>query len=346
VALHSITAKLTQQQQMDGVLLYLGKHSQHVGSVDISGVGDGAVTLRQLPATLQLSSLQLAGLAVQLGPHDGFQGVLGAAAPAAALKQLSLSRLEVLDGDQGLAAALAHLPAGLEHFSIRAISSAGDAVQFPTSALHQLQELTFLELASVKLHGPDEDSLPLQPLQALTRLVDLRLQPHAEHMVNASMLSTAQHLTRLDVTICSIQSGVLAGKTHLQHLQLAFCDIFGGPLLPHVQGQQQLTHHSLMHSLQADVEGNPAAAAYAALTASSKLHHLNICGCMHGSTCSRLAGSCRTCGPSASILSWRHQVAMSQLLQAAASSAAVLVYSLWTCSICSTVWSCWRHSSC
>jgi hypothetical protein len=163
VALHSITAKLTQQQQMDGVLLYLGKHSQHVGSVDISGVGDGAVTLRQLPATLQLSSLQLAGLAVQLGPHDGFQGVLGAAAPAAALKQLSLSRLEVLDGDQGLAAALAHLPAGLEHFSIRPISSAGDAVQFPTSALHQLQELTYLELASVKLHGPDEDSLPLRP---------------------------------------------------------------------------------------------------------------------------------------------------------------------------------------
>lgn len=50
-------------------------------------------------------------------------------------------------------------------------------------------------------------------------------------------------------------------------------------MLPHVQGQQQLTHHSLMHSLQADVEGNPAAAAYAALTASSKLHHLNICGC-------------------------------------------------------------------
>lgn len=42
---------------------------------------------------------------------------------------------------------------------------------------------------------------------------------------------------------------------------------------------QQLTHLSLVNSLQADVEGNPPAAAYAVLTASSKLQSLNINGC-------------------------------------------------------------------
>jgi hypothetical protein len=38
-----------------------------------------------------------------------------------------------------------------------------------------LQRLTCLEIATVELQAPDEDSPILQPLQALTRLEDLRM---------------------------------------------------------------------------------------------------------------------------------------------------------------------------
>jgi hypothetical protein len=81
LALCSITGKLTQQQQMDGVLQYLSKHGQHVDSIAIEGSDDGALTLRQLPSNLQLSSLQLAGLDVQLAQGDDFPAAISRQAP-------------------------------------------------------------------------------------------------------------------------------------------------------------------------------------------------------------------------------------------------------------------------
>jgi hypothetical protein len=81
-----------------------------------------------------------------------------------------------------------------------------------------------------------------------------------------------------------LEHGVLAGKTQLQHLCLNHCglgkDAAGeSQLLSHVQHLQQLTHLSLNASLRAVERTNPPASAYAALTASSKLQHLDISSC-------------------------------------------------------------------
>jgi hypothetical protein len=80
----------------------------------------------------------------------------------------------------------------------------------------------------------EEASPALQPLQALTRLVDLRLvSVEAESTtlldsvsyakIPASMLSGTQGLTRLELNMCDyaeVDADVLAGKTLLQHFNL------------------------------------------------------------------------------------------------------------------------------
>jgi hypothetical protein len=167
-ALSSIAVQVTRQQQLDDMLLYLGTHSRHVRSIGLKGVPRLAVQFCQLPHNLQLSSLQLDGLMLQLQPGDGFQGVQGSAVDVAALKQLLLMSLisscKLLDDDdQALAAALFQLPTGLEHLSICDISSSEG--QFPTAVLPQLQQLTYLELSGMGLQGPGESSPALQPLQ-------------------------------------------------------------------------------------------------------------------------------------------------------------------------------------
>jgi hypothetical protein len=306
VALHNITVRVTDQQQLDGVLLYLGKHGQHVDSI-LLGVSENrdaaepSLGLRELPPNLQLSSLQLLDLNLQLQPGHGFNGVLGAAAGSAALKRLTLSssctvcdELHLLDDApaDALAAALLQLPAGLEHLSICSVVQYGVGtpavwVPLPTFFLQQLQQLTYLELAFNELRGAREGQLALQPLQRLTRLVDLRLTPFDPTTVLASMLSGTHNLTRLQLEgdrvglDLRVESDVLAGKTQLQHLQLGWCTIMGGvagaaQLLSHLQPLQQLTHVDLEHS---EWEGHPTAAAFSALTASSKLQHLNISSC-------------------------------------------------------------------
>jgi hypothetical protein len=269
---------------MDGVLVYLGKHGQHVGSVDISRGGDGAIALRQLPPLLQLSSLHLSGLDVQLQPGNGSHGVLGSVA-VAALKQLWLTSCELLDGEAQLAAALSQLPAGLQHLSITAPWVNNWSTKLPTGALQRLQQLTYLELADVVLQSPVQGQPVLQPLQALTRLQDLRLCTD-DGGITASMLSGTHHLARLWILGClhhipSLEPGALAGKTQLQHLQLVYCTVSGGAagaaqLLSHLQSLQQLRHLDLGYSKW---EGSPPAAAFSALTASSKLQHLDIRRC-------------------------------------------------------------------
>jgi hypothetical protein len=197
-ALRSMTVAVTQQQQMDGVLLFLGKHSQHIDSLRFKNpnLSDVRITLRELPSNLQLSSLQLQWFDLQLQPGDGFQSVLG----AAALTQLQLSGCRLLDSGTAaaLAAALSQLPAGLQHLSMNYTTNLdGRSVPFLTSALQRLQQLTYLELGFVELQSPAataappaavaegvllsdrrsevQDSPVLQFLQAMTRLVRLRL---------------------------------------------------------------------------------------------------------------------------------------------------------------------------
>lgn len=92
-ALNSITAvNCNQQQVLDSVLLYLGKHGRHLDSVQLKVRGPqwGAVDLRQLPPNLRLSSLHLESFSLQLQPGKIFRGVLGVAADLAGLKQLHL----------------------------------------------------------------------------------------------------------------------------------------------------------------------------------------------------------------------------------------------------------------
>jgi hypothetical protein len=123
LALRSITAVLPDQQQADSVLLYLRKHGKHIDSIDIKGRPrnnrEDLTASIILPSNLQLSSLQLSYLKVQLQPGHGFQGVLGCAG-VQTLKKLRLSSCELPNeaAAQGLTAALSELPAGLEHLCI------------------------------------------------------------------------------------------------------------------------------------------------------------------------------------------------------------------------------------
>lgn len=82
-AFSSIDATISDEQQMDGILLYLDRHGRDVDSLRLSKNADGnvestRVTLRQLPANLRLSSLHLQDFDMQLQSGNGFEGVLGA----------------------------------------------------------------------------------------------------------------------------------------------------------------------------------------------------------------------------------------------------------------------------
>ena len=156
--LRSVTAYVTTQQQLDGALLYLSRHAQHIDTIDISGHSSyseycmkpyAELSLRQLPHNLQLTSLRLCKMCVQLQPGIGFPGVLQ---PLASLKQLDLDSCRLLDV---VTAPLQQLPAGLEHLKVSMVlGNRIQHVRFPAEALHALQSLTCLQLDAVPLEGP------------------------------------------------------------------------------------------------------------------------------------------------------------------------------------------------
>jgi hypothetical protein len=207
-----------------------------------------------------------------------FQGVIEAGIP---LKQLHLDRCTLLDGEEGLAAALLLLP-DLQHLRFtRNYSSTGADVRFPSSALQALPQLTYLEVE----RNPLQDPADLQHLQKLTRLQDLRLILGALN-IQASVLTGLQSMTRLqlhgDMQYGELEPGALEGMTQLQHLEVVSYRIDGGSagvaeLLSHLQEMQQLTYLSLRSSLHEAAIA--AAASYAGLTSSSKLQHLDISSC-------------------------------------------------------------------
>jgi hypothetical protein len=97
-----------------------------------------------------------------------------------------------------------------------------------------------------------------------------------------------QNLTRLELPRCCFEPGVLSDKTLQQHLNLSSNEGVGGvisqgdvqQLLSHLQALQQLTYLSARGTLVAfDVDGDPPAAPYSAVTANSKLQHLDISDC-------------------------------------------------------------------
>jgi hypothetical protein len=289
-ALHSISALVPHQQQLDQVLLYLGKHGSLVGSIQLESKPSWRAALCKLPANLRLSSLQLEGLCLQLQHSYSFQGVLGDTVVVAALKQLRLRSCQLYDVGDDLEAALPLLPSGLEHLSINGLYSwyvREHPVRVPAVVLQPLQQLTYLELSCGIKQGPDKATPALQPLTALTRLVDLRLHVgytdggDGSSVITAAMLSHTCHLTRLQLSHeAKVEPGILACKTKLQHLQLVECVLLGregeAQLLSHLQHLQQLTYLSLCETLRS---GDSKPSAYAALTASSMLERLDIGWC-------------------------------------------------------------------
>ena len=224
----------------------------------------------------------------------------------AALKQLRLKQCDLMapQADAELSACLSQLPTGLEHLSISSIRANRVTAKFPTIALQNLQKLTYLELAGTFLRAPDETTPAMQPLQALTRLVDLRLNILGVSSISAEMLCATHHLTRLELvrsdldSKCRVEAGVLASKSRLQHLRIDRCQVLGAAtgqaqLLSYLQPLQELTYLHLGSGrptdsitsrrcrpgvivYNPDATGSPPVAAYAALTASSKLQLLNI----------------------------------------------------------------------
>jgi hypothetical protein len=280
LALQSITASLPEQEHMDSLLLYLWRHGQKVDSITFQGDEDwnDEVKLCQLPQVAQLSSLCLKWMKVQLHPGKGCLGVLAGAPP---LKQLRLTNCELIDDEQGLAAALMQLPQ-LEHLSLeetscspsRSSSFRGKVLmssRAPTlwsprlgSALQHLQQLTYLELVKIQMQDPPEDQDPgegqprLQHLQMLTKLADLRITAYEvdeQDVITAIMLAGARHLTRLQLSRCEIEPDALALKPQLQHLQLhlpsrrVFVSAAVAELLLHLKQMQQLTYLDLKDSL-------------------------------------------------------------------------------------------------
>jgi hypothetical protein len=58
-ALQTISALVSQQQQADSMLMFLGKHGHHVDSLRLKGPEHNAVTIRQLPPSMRLDCLCL-----------------------------------------------------------------------------------------------------------------------------------------------------------------------------------------------------------------------------------------------------------------------------------------------
>jgi hypothetical protein len=288
VACSSITVTLNRKLQTDSLLLYLQHHGKQLGSMHLTALLSRE-PLRHLPPTLQLTSLIFSNMRLQLQPGGGFQGVLR---PGLPLKQLRLQECIVLDGaddDERLTAAWGVLSL-LTELEVLSISCwfEGSAPFFTTAVLAQLQQLTCLELdVKGELQGPNETMPALQPLQSLTKLPALKVVCYEPCSVTASVLSQLSQLTRLELADPDVlEPAALAGKTQLQHLGLAVCDpraLSGraAELLSQLQHLTQLTYLGLRADLTGigEEEGNSSAAAFSALTASSKRQHLNFSEC-------------------------------------------------------------------
>ena len=175
LALKTLTTVVPKQPQLDGVTQYLQHHGQTLESIGIfvaHGLACELITLQQLPPNLQISSLQLEGLILQMGgwcawpeeDRNDFPGVLGSAWTSG-LKQLQLKDCRLTDGYKGLAS---KLPTGLEHLSIDTVYPYGVYDAFPAKMMHELQQLTFLELVGIDTQSPgsfDDYTPSLQPLE-------------------------------------------------------------------------------------------------------------------------------------------------------------------------------------
>jgi hypothetical protein len=234
---------ISDQHKADSILLYLGKHAKHVSSMSLRGDKKLSVSLNQLPTSLQLTSLWLERLQLRAQPTARFRGVLGAAAGVANLKQLRLSNCNLIGKSaktNATSALLSRLPAGLEQLSIRDLRCGGWVLEIPTGLLQRLQQLTSLKIVHNTLKGPDDATPALQPLQALTRLVELQLKS-CKLLGNGGDEDLAATLTKL-----------MPGLKHLSISGLTVTSAYNSKvfrfptaILQQQQQQLQLTHVEL-----------------------------------------------------------------------------------------------------
>ena len=243
---------ISDQHKADSILQYLGKHAKHVSSMSLRGDKKLSVSLNQLPTSLQLTSLWLERLQLRAQPTARFRGVLGAAAGVANLKQLRLSNCNLIGKSaetNAMPALLSRLPAGLEQLSIRDLRCGARVLEIPTGLLQRLQQLTSLKIVHHKLKGPDDATPALQPLQALTRLVELQLKS-CELLGNGGDEDLAATLTKLmpglkHLSISGLQvtsaynsrqivrfpTAILQQQQQQQQLQLTHVELVGVVLL-------------------------------------------------------------------------------------------------------------------
>lgn len=201
-----------------------------------------AAYLHGFPAGLQLSSLALYDMGVQLLPGGGMWGVLGEAV-AASLTRLQLHRCTLVDHPLHVSAALQALPQ-LQHFELymprlcsdvrTAFSANGvePAFALPNEVTQHLQHLTFLKLGHVHMQA-----LGYMGLKLLTNLRDLQVTnvqpnfhfggPHEWYSITADMLTGMQQLTKLQLQVrnfgqrcLNVKPGMLSPTSHLQHLSI------------------------------------------------------------------------------------------------------------------------------
>jgi hypothetical protein len=250
------------------------------------GAGGSKVCLLQLAPNLQLTSLHFYEITLHLQTgalHCPSDGLVLATLP---LKQLQLDDCVLPGGSKGLRVALSKLPE-LQYLSISSIFHVdGRCSSICLAVLTKLQHLTYLKLGNLRLKLPGVDTPYLQPLQALTVLREVHIDLDSTSRafrIGTGMLS-ASHLKCLCLEgNVALEAGVLADKTELQHLSLGLKNLPGGAarvaqLLSELQHLHQLTYLDLQGSMRATAD-NPPAAAFSALTASSKLQYLDISKC-------------------------------------------------------------------
>jgi hypothetical protein len=273
---------------MSTLLLYLSRHGQHVSSLDVRHYsGWKRVGLHELPPGLQLNSLCLQNMSVQLRPGSNRRGVLEA---LTAITHLRLVDCCLLDADC-LEGPLQQLP-HLQHLQIACLRrKANDKYQnrlfvVNSEALQQLQGLTYLELEHCDVNLPTPE-----PQLQLSNLQSLRLRAFKPSFAStASRLASVLHLTMLELQPSHkkgdpcppLPPGIVTNKLQLQHLHLSHFNPAGdaaavSDFLYDLEQLTELTHLSLNDTLNASAL--PTAAAYASLTVSSKLQQLHMPRC-------------------------------------------------------------------
>ena len=310
-ALTSITCRFTQshQQQLESIGWYLDKpHRQdHVTSLNLSGDEHGTHSFPFSFNILPLGSVQLNYLHLKPQKFPEWfetnhasseaqrmmlahrQALIEASRePSHELKKLRLCGCR-LDPKhlQDFIDALLLLPS-LEHLSFDHVLTGGRFLPpglplLESGVLQQLQQLTYLELVGLQDYNSRYD---MPSLQALTRLVDLRLQFTTGCKISVDVLASCSQLMRLQLSRAEFEPGALAGKTLLQHLALISCKLFPygasgvAELLSQLRHLQQLTVLNLESSMCAVDYALTPVQAFRALTASSKLQHLCLSKCL------------------------------------------------------------------